>query len=518
MFAAGDVVVAGVALTVGGACVAIARDEWRRLRLWQRARTRVERAEMAAAEASVEDEMFAPESIRAAVIAIVSVAVGGELGEAEREDEAVVVDWARSHGLRSGCRLVGVPSVHVMRVANRAGGLEDRVDVRVRCHFAPSATKHAVTCDERWVIGRSRGAWVLREFSSDPLAEPVLAGALIPGGWADEDGLRDESFIELAAGDGVAATAQLGELADRDDDPAAALRDLSVIDGRYAPAVIEAELNRLIEAWEQATTGSPEPLVRLASAEARVSLLEARAFGKPVAIVLRDATLARWSATHPALTSEPPRLELMVHARGVRYLVDPQTRQHVSGNRDWPHDMRLAWILEPQHDGPVAWRLISSSTPARGIPGADPPPSSGAPNRSILDGPRAGVPLELEAVAIYHHIARAARVTISVGQILCEAAGMIKRSGLRILDRSDTVTVTRHRLHRKSYGTTITLIGEDGRTAFLCPYRNDVPRVMDAITRAGFKIERRTTWLLPLERLPLPGIRNGGSGPSGSTN
>src|SRR5690242_2839290 len=103
MFAAGDVVVAGVALTVGGggvalagggACVAIARDEWRRLRLWQRARTRVERAEMAAAEASVEDEMFAPESIRAAVIAIVSVAVGGELGEAEREDEAVVVDWA----------------------------------------------------------------------------------------------------------------------------------------------------------------------------------------------------------------------------------------------------------------------------------------------------------------------------------------------------------------------------------------------------------------------------------------
>src|SRR5690348_764136 len=167
MFAAGDVVVAGVALTVGGACVAIARDEWRRLRLWQRARTRVERAEMAAAEASVEDEMFAPESIRA---------------------------------LRSGCRLVGVPSVHVMRVANRAGGLEDRVDVRVRCHFAPSATKHAVTCDERWVIGRSRGAWVLREFSSDPLAEPVLAGALIPGGWADEDGLRDESFIELAAG------------------------------------------------------------------------------------------------------------------------------------------------------------------------------------------------------------------------------------------------------------------------------------------------------------------------------
>jgi hypothetical protein len=135
----------------------------------------------------------------------------------------------------------------------------------------------------------------------------------------------------------------------------------------------------------------------------------------------------------------------------------------------------------------------------------------------MLDGRRAGVLLELEAVAIYHHIARAARVTFSIGQILCETAGMIDRSGPQILDRSDTVNVTRHRLHRKSYGTTITLVGEDGRIAFLAPYRDDVPLVIDAITRAGFAVEQRTTWLLPLDRLPLPGIRNGRSGPNGST-
>jgi len=518
MFPVGEVIAAGVALAVGGAYIGIARDEWRHLRLWQRARTRVERAEMVAVEASVEDEMFAPESIRAAVIAIVNVAVGGELGDADREDEAVVADWARSHGLWSGYRLVGVPGVDVMRVANRAGGLEDRVDVRERCHFASAATKHAVASDERWVIGRSGGKWVLREVSSDPLAEPVLAAALIPGGWADEDGLRDESLTELAASDGAAATAQLGELSDRDDDPVAALRDLSVIDGRYAPAVIEAELHRLIEAWEQATTGSPEPLIDLASADARVSLLEAHAFGNPVSIVLRDATLVRWSATHPALSSEPARLELTVHARGVRYLVDAETREYVSGNRDWPHDMRLAWNLEPAHDGRVPWRLISSSSPVREIPGADPSPPSGTANQSILDGPRPAVLLELEAVAIYHHIARAARITISVGQILCETAGMIKRSGVQILDRSDTVTVTRHRLRRESYGTTITLVSEDGRIAFVSPYRDNVPLVIDAITRAGFTVEQRTTWLLPLDRVPLPGIRNGRTGPGGSTS
>jgi hypothetical protein len=163
---------------------------------------------MAALEASVEDEMFAPESIHAAVTAIVSVAVGGEPGEAQREDEAVVADWARSHGLRSGYRLVGVPTVDVLRVANRAGRLEHRLDVRVRCQFAPAAKKHtaALACDERWVIGRSGGTWVLREVSSDPLAEPVLTAALIPGGWADEDGLRDESLTELAVDDGDAVS------------------------------------------------------------------------------------------------------------------------------------------------------------------------------------------------------------------------------------------------------------------------------------------------------------------------
>jgi hypothetical protein len=165
----------------------------------------------------------------------------------------------------------------------------------------------------------------------------------------------------------------------------------------------------------------------------------------------------------------------------------------------------------------VPWRLISSSTPVGGIPGADTPPSSGAASQSILDWPRAGVLLELEAVAIYHHIARAARVTISAGQILCETAGIINRPGPQILYTNDTVNVTRHRLRSKSYGTTITLISEDGRTAFLSPYRDDVPRVIDAITRAGFKIKRRKTWLLPLDRTPLPGIHNGRSGPHGST-
>jgi hypothetical protein len=488
------------------------------VRLWQRARGRVEQAEVVAVEASVDDEMFAPDSIRAAVSGIVNMAVDGGLGDAEREDEAVVADWARSHGLWAGYRLVGVPSVHVMRVANRAGRLENRVDVRVRCRFAPAGTKHAVAvaCDERWVIGRSGGRWLLREVSSDPLADPVLGAALIPGAWADEDGLRDESLTELAAGDRVAASAQLGELSDRDHDPVLALRDLSVIHGRYAPTVIEAELNRLIETWEQATTGSPEPLMSLASVEARVSLLEARAFGKPVSIVLRDATLVSWTATHPALTGEAARLQLTVHARGVRYLVDPKTREHVSGSRDWPHDMRLVWILESAHGGPLPWRLISSSTPVRGIPGAEPLPGSGAASRSILDGPDAGVLLELEAVAVYHHFARAARATISVGRIMCEMAGMIDRLGPQILHRGETIIVTRHRLRGESYGTTITLIGEDERTAFLAPYRSDVPRVIDAITRAGFKIEQRRTWLLPLDRLPFPGIRNGRCGPNGS--
>jgi hypothetical protein len=200
----------------------------------------------------------------------------------------------------------------------------------------------------------------------------------------------------------------------------------------------------------------------------------------------------------------------------VRYLVDPKTREHVSGSRDWPHDMRLVWILESAHGGPLPWRLISSSTPVRGIPGAEPLPGSGAASRSILDGPDAGVLLELEAVAVYHHFARAARATISVGRIMCEMAGMIDRLGPQILHRGETIIVTRHRLRGESYGTTITLIGEDERTAFLAPYRSDVPRVIDAITRAGFKIEQRRTWLLPLDRLPFPGIRNGRCGPNGS--
>jgi hypothetical protein len=122
-------------------------------------------------------------------------------------------------------------------------------------------------------LARAGERWDLVEFDAMPLAERLLQRPLIAGAWDDQDRLQASSLTELAHDSSVTAGVPTAELVDPDADVTHQLLDLSVVDGRYLPALIEAGLVHLIDAWEQATTGSDHPLTQRTSPQAREQLL-----------------------------------------------------------------------------------------------------------------------------------------------------------------------------------------------------------------------------------------------------
>jgi hypothetical protein len=224
---------------------------------------------------------------------------------------------------------------------------------------------HHAHADERWTFGRRGTAWFLLSVGGDPLGGPLLTAPLIPTTSSDTERLREESLAELASAQKVGDDVVLSDLVSSDELPAFALLDLSVVDSRFGPPLIAAELAHLLEAWQGAVIGSEAPLEELASAEARAALLRP---SHGTRLVVRDAVLKSWEATRLDLSRDPPAVEVTLDVEAVRYVVRDDGSA-VAGNHNDARHMALTWVLELTDSARAPWRLATSSNPAKAIPG-----------------------------------------------------------------------------------------------------------------------------------------------------
>jgi hypothetical protein len=358
--------------------ISVIRGGARHERAVLREHARANRAHFAAVEAAEDNPSFSPDAIEQYVTGIVALADGlwrgGKRGALDGSPDAdLVTAWARSRQswLGSGLEAKGKPSVDFLRVVNREDEKEDRVVVRVRLHIH---CKHPrlglvalryVRLDERWTLGRSEGRWVLLSVDGDPLAGPVLTAPLVPDPSYDTERLREESLAEFASAQKVDADVALGDLVSADVPPAFALLDLSVVDGRFLPALIAAELAHLVEVWEEAVTGSEAAFEDLASADARAALLRP---GPGRRFVMRDAVLKSWEPTRLDLSRRPPAIEVMLDVVAARYVETDDGSDRV-GNQNDERLMALTWVLELTDSARAPWRLAASNNPAEAIPG-----------------------------------------------------------------------------------------------------------------------------------------------------
>jgi hypothetical protein len=339
---------------------------------------RANRAHYAAVEAAEDNPSFSPDAIEQSVTAIVALASGlWRSGKYEglrgRPDAILVRAWAlsRQSWLGSGLKTVGKPSIDLLHVVNRDDEQEDRVVVRVRLRIhcenpriGTGATR-LMHLDERWTLGHIDNRWVLLSVGGDPLAGPVLTAPLVPNPSFDTERLDEESLAELASRHRVPDDVPLGDLVGPDEPPAFALLDLSVLDVRFLPDLIAAELAHLVEAWEEAVTGFEAPLKELASTDARAALLRP---SPGTRLVMRDAVLKSWEPTKLDLSRQPPAIEVTLVVEAVRYVVTTKGRPR-AGNQADARRMNLTWILELTDSEQAPWHLAISNNPAEAIPG-----------------------------------------------------------------------------------------------------------------------------------------------------
>jgi hypothetical protein len=140
--------------------------------------------------------------------------------------------------------------------------------------------------------------------SGDPLSSVVMSSPLIASPASDEERLRETGLQELGAA-GAVTGANAGALVDPDAPPSEKLNDLALLDDRFDPALIEATIKLIVEAWEAVSDGPARPLSEVATKNG-IRALE-HPGGPGGRRYIRDAALSHWD--------DPLRVKSLCNAR-----------------------------------------------------------------------------------------------------------------------------------------------------------------------------------------------------------
>lgn len=369
------VFVTGVVGTSDAFVLSLVRGGLKRHEVELHARARARQAEAAVTEASFEAGWFAPDEIRSAVEEILALAHSVWLGPGRevkcRADRRLIERWAQSviAALGDGVQPVGEPAVDILQVINRVGEDEDRIELRVRLAFRRAhhrlAEPRTVNADFRWTLGRVDRAWRLLSVDSDPLADQVLDRPFIVAGWADFERLREETLRELGDADAVGPEVDLAELISPDLSVHGQLVELAVLDSRFDQDLLSASIAHIVQAWEEACSGSPKPLALVTSPEAFDALLRPAPGDETRRLLIKNAVVDRWDPTGLVLSAVPPEIEISLTVSAVRFIVENlDGSTHAVGSIDGRYPFDLSWTLALTNAKPAAWALAATTNPA----------------------------------------------------------------------------------------------------------------------------------------------------------
>lgn len=369
---------------------------WQRTRADRTRRKRERRVELAAAEASEDDPDFDPEAVRSRATTLfreiqsawdardrarLQTLVGAELWtEWERRlDDFERRGWHNRVSVKDG------PRVRYVGLSNRGGENDRRVVVHVNASmrdYVEDSWGQGVTpvnqittsrrLDEYWTLAKRDGRWVVVSIEQEKEGSHQLDGELVATPSADLGRLRDESLVELAEQDRLPSNANTGELLDLDfaDDARAAALDLSLVDGRFAPDVIEVAVRRAVAAWAEAVDGDRKTLRSIATPDAERELLHPGDPSAQTRLVVRGPRVRCVTITRLDAASDPPRLSVAVEAEGRRYIEARDTAAVLSGSRERSVRFTEHWTLSLDGTGGQPWLLTAA--------GAELIPRSGA--------------------------------------------------------------------------------------------------------------------------------------------
>jgi predicted lipid-binding transport protein (Tim44 family) len=335
----------------------------------------------------------------------------------------LMTEWERRldelsrRGLRNHVELTGRPKVQFVGIgagarATGPGEGPDRVVVRIearvrdwvvdragRAYNERGAATKTVRMREYWTLVRAPAApgggdpagtqasldaefdlslhtdgptpareWVLASIEQGAEGAYQLEAKLVQTGWADADALRDQALVEQAQADAapLGPGQHLSELTNTqvgiETDARARALDLSLLDGRFAPDLLEVAARRAVSAWAQAIDGETRPLLGLADAAAAEEMLHPA--GPQSRLVVRGPRIERITVVSLDAKSTPPSMAVDVKITGRRYLQERATAAIVAGSDIHAVTFTERWTFSLGDDPDNPWQISAVSSPA----------------------------------------------------------------------------------------------------------------------------------------------------------
>jgi predicted lipid-binding transport protein (Tim44 family) len=345
---------------------------------------RSRRVELAAAEASDDDPVFAPDAVQHAAenlytsiqaawtrddrIALRGMVAPSLLTEWERR-----LDDFRGKGWSNHVEVLEPPHVQYVGLKHRGNHDQDqvtvRIDAKIRDYVADSGGRHikrtgqfteTVRAREFWTMQRRGEHWILASIEQGGEGAHALNEKIVATEWSDEQALKDEALLEGAVADAVPAGTRIAELADLqyDGDGRAAANDLSLADGRFAPDVLEVAARRAVAAWAQAVDGDDGQLRAIADPGAIAELLHPGDPSGRTRLVVRGPEVRQIRIHALDAAAAPPTMTLDVDLAGRRYIQDRDTAAVLSGSQTKVTHFTERWTMALSGDEDQPWRLV----------------------------------------------------------------------------------------------------------------------------------------------------------------
>jgi predicted lipid-binding transport protein (Tim44 family) len=356
---------------------------------WRRIPHRKAKVRLAAAEAAESDPRFAPD-----VVSTDAEQLFCEIQAAwTRDDRAklaelvgkdLMIEWERRlkafavRGWEDKIELKGPVHVDYVGLRNTADDRSKRAVVRITArvrdvvidrhgntiHRVNSASDTHHIC-EYWTLGVSGDRWILQSIEQHreglhELTEPVLGSP-----WSDTQALQREATIEQATAAGIDGS-EVAEIAGAtlSSSARAAALDISLVDDRFAPRVLEAEVDYAVGAWAEAIDGEDRPLDAVASPSAAQELLYPDDPGKNRRLVVRGPRVRSVEIVGLDARAKPPSMLVELRVSGRRYVEDRTTTTVLSGDKSVETAFTAHWRMELTNDDARPWR-IAAIEPAR---------------------------------------------------------------------------------------------------------------------------------------------------------
>jgi hypothetical protein len=332
-------------------------------------------AARAALEAAADDPAFDPDGLRSRAVelwnAVQSAHADGDLDRLAAEK---VVAPPLLTALRREAAFVGerqwlelMPEetlrAWLLGIVNRDEDRNDRAVVHLKCFGKRMPEEQVEYFEEYYVLGRrDDGAWWVADRMDVDEGLDFKDAHFILQEADDIERLRDASLQELASDDAIGARiVELSSSAYRDD-PVAIARDLSLLDGRYDQAVIEAAVRTVLRAWENVRIDEGTDLKLVSTGDAVKELMGQGAQLR----LLRNVTFRKAAPAGFAEQAQPPRMDVSIEY-DARMRRENVPLADLTENDIRRHRWTATWTLELCEEPGRPWRLAACPALTQGI-------------------------------------------------------------------------------------------------------------------------------------------------------